>query len=91
MLPMILKIKIPREDRKPVNLYLPFFLVWLLVFAVFLVLLPFILIAGLFTWHLGYGKIVIMAFPMLFHLIWHMQGLVVDVEGKDGTVYMAFI
>ena len=90
MLPLIMKVKIPREGKKPFSLYLPFFLVWLLVFAVFLLCIPFILIASIFTWHLGYGKIALATFPMVFHLLWHLKGLKIDVEEKDETVYMSF-
>lgn len=90
MLPLMMKLKIPREGKKPFNIYLPVFVAWILVFAVFLLCLPFILIAGIFTWHLGYGKIALAAFPMVFHLLWHMRGLKIDVEGKNETVYMSF-
>ena len=91
MPPLIMKIKFPREGKKPFCMYLPVFLAWVLVLAVFLLCLPFLLIAAVFTWHQGYGKIVLAAFPMVFHLMWHARGLKIDVEGKDGLVFMSFM
>ena len=91
MIPMIMKIKVPRKTKPALTLYLPLFLAWLLVFAAFVLLLPIFLVAALCTWSQGYGKIILFFIPMVFSLLWHMHGLVVDVEGPDGTIYMSFI
>ena len=91
MIPMIMKIKIPREAGKPLTLYLPLFIAWLLLFAILLFFLPFLLVAALATWHRGYGKIMILSYPLLFSLLWNMHGLVIDVESKDETVFLSFI
>ena len=91
MIPLIMKVKIPRPSKKPFTLYIPFFIVWLIVFVLVLILLPFLLIGSLCTWHMGYGKLMLLSIPMLFELLWHLQGLVVDVESENDRVYFKFI
>ena len=91
MIPMILKIKIPREEGTPITLYLPLFIAWLLLFAILLLFLPLLLVGAIITWHRGYGKIMILSYPILFTLLWNMRGLVIDVESEDETVFLSFI
>lgn len=91
MIPLIMKVKIPRESKKPVILYFPLFLVWILVFGILLILLPFFLIGAVLAWHSGYGKLLLLLIPMLFNLIWHLKGLLIDVESRDDKVFMKFI
>jgi hypothetical protein len=91
MIPMLMKIKIPRQEKRSITIYLPVFLAWILLMAVFLLLLPFILLTALFTWFRGYGKIFVLFFPMLFNVLWHLQGLLIDVQDKEGHIYFSFI
>ncbi len=91
MVPLLMKIRLPRPGKKPFTLYIPFFLVWLLVLLLLLLLLPFILIAAVCTWHTGYGKLALLFFPMIFSILWHLQGLTVDVESGADKVYFKFI
>ena len=91
MIPLIMKIRIPRASKPPVKLYLPIFIVWILLFAITLVFLPILLIASIVTWHTGQGKIMLLSYPMLFSVLWNMRGLIIDVEGEEETIYMSFI
>jgi hypothetical protein len=86
-----MKVRIPRESRRPVNLYLPVFIVWLLLFAICLLLLPFLLIGAVFTWQAGHGKIMIFSIPMLFCVLWHLHGVLIDVESENEKIYLEFI
>lgn len=91
MIPMLLKMKIPRTTKEPITLYFPLFIAWIILFIILLAFLPILLLVALFTWHKGYGKILVLSYPMLFALLWNMQGLLIDVEAKKDTVFLSFI
>ncbi len=91
MIPMLMKIKIPRSHSNPVSFYVPIFLVWLILTLICLFLVPFLLLAAFLTWFRGYGKIFLLVLPMIFSILWHMQGLLIDVKDKDHHIYFLFI
>ena len=91
MIPLLIKTKIPRQDKAPVTLYLPLFLAWPILLAILLLLLPFLVIAVVVTWPMRYKAMLIRFYPMLFAVLWNLQGLVIDVEHKDDKIYMEFI
>jgi hypothetical protein len=91
--PYLLKLRI-KNHRHDIGLWLPLFLIGpiVLVFllAVFLVLLPFALLAMIFTWQVGWWRPVFIGIPAVFRLLWSSRGLAVDVEGADGHVEVIF-
>ena len=91
MLPIWLKIKIPQKSGESFTLWLPLFIVWLLLFPVALLLTPFILLASLLTWRAGYGRLILLLFPMIISLLWNMHGLRIDVQDKKERIYLSFI
>lgn len=91
MIPMLMKIKIPQENSRSINIYIPIFLAWLLLAVLLLIMTPFVLLAALFTWRQGLGGLILMVIPTLCEILWHMQGLLIDVEGPDETIYVSFI
>ena len=91
MIPMLMKIRLPREDNRSMTLYLPLFIAWLLLAVCMIILAPIALFVALVTWRQGFGKLILMFFPSLVEIIWHMHGLLIDVDGPDGTIYMSFI
>lgn len=91
MIPLLVKMKIPRKTEQPLTLYFPLFIAWLVLFAILLLILPVLLLAVFFTWHRGYGKILILSYPMLFVVLWNLHGLLIDVESEKDRVYMEFI
>jgi hypothetical protein len=92
--PYWLKIRVENEDHS-FPLWLPLFiigpLVLLLLLAIFLIMLPFALLALIFTWELGWWRPVFWFFPALFRLIGQLPGLKVDVGSNNGRVYIVFI
>jgi len=91
MIPMLLKIKIPRKDKQDVSIYLPLFVAWLLLLPVLLLLLPFLVLAAILLWMTGYGRLILVLVPLLFALIWNLQGLTIDIDDKDNKIYLSFI
>jgi hypothetical protein len=91
MIPMFLKIKIPRQRGDILTLYVPLFIAWLILIPVLILLLPFILIAAGITWNRGFGRFFLYFYPLLFSLLWNLQGLKIDVEDKEHKIYFLFI
>jgi hypothetical protein len=91
--PYLLRMRFKNQNHA-FGLWLPIFLIWpiVLVFllAIFIILLPFALLALIFTWRSDWVGSLIMAVPAIFRLFGHLPGLVVDVEGNEGQVYIEF-
>jgi hypothetical protein len=91
MIPLILNLRVPRQNNRPLNLYLPLFIAWLIIIPLLLLLLPIFLLGALFTWHTPYGRLSLLFIPMVFSLLWHLQGLKVDVQDKKQHIDISFI
>jgi hypothetical protein len=91
MIPLILKLRVPRENHRPVNLYLPLFIGWLLLIPIFLLLLPIFILGAILTWHTPYGRLILFFIPMIISLLWQLQGLKIDIQDKKQQIYISFI
>ena len=91
MIPLFLKLQIPRKDQRPVNLYLPLFLVWLLLLPFVILLAPLVLLMAALTWSAGFGRFLLLLLPMTAALIWNLQGLMVDIKDGNDKIYLFFI
>jgi hypothetical protein len=91
--PYLLKMRFQNPERT-FGLWLPLFLLWpvVLVFllAVFIILLPFVLLALIFTWQSGWLESLFMSVPAVFRVLCNLSGMVVDVGGKQEHVYIEF-
>jgi hypothetical protein len=86
MIPMIMKIHIQERGKKKIRLWIPMFLIWLLLFAFMIVLSPIFILIGIVAWIRGYGKIFLFAIPMIFAVLWAMSGLRIHIEDKDKRI-----
>jgi hypothetical protein len=91
--PYLLRIRI-RNPRHGFALWLPLFLLWPVVLAIllaaFLVLLPFALLAMLFTWSLHWWRPILRGLPALGRFCCALRGLAIDLEGSGGQVRIIF-
>ena len=87
--PSILRVRVLGDDRR-VSLWIPLILVWPLAVALYLVLLPFILLAAVVTWRSGWGKPILLMGPVLFRLYCALRGLEVDVAERRRSVLVYF-
>ena len=87
--PSILRVRVLDDDSR-VNLWIPLVLIWPLVVAVYLLLLPFVLVAALLTWPSGRGRLILMGGPALFRLYCALRGLRVDVREPNQSVLIYF-
>jgi hypothetical protein len=90
MIPMLMRLKVSRNPDK-YGVLLPVFLVWILLFALMIVLFPFVLIAALLTWRRGQGKWLLMTYPLLISVLCHLSGLHIEVEQPDENILIAFL
>jgi hypothetical protein len=86
MIPIMMKILIREEGKKGFRLYIPLILIWIVLFALLIILLPFLLLAAIIAWPMGYGRAILAVIPMLFAVIWSMSGLKIHIESKDKLV-----
>ena len=91
MIPVLLKLRVPRQDGDILTLYLPLFLLWLILIPILIVLLPFILIGAVFAWNSGYGRFLVYLYPLLFDLLVNLKGLKIDIQSKKDNIYISFI
>jgi hypothetical protein len=91
--PYLLKVRFRNPDHT-FALWLPLFLIWPIVLgfllAIFLVLLPFALLAVIFSWRYDWLGSLFLSLPAILRLFSQLPGLVVDVDGKQGHVYIEF-
>jgi hypothetical protein len=83
---MIMKIQIQERGKKGVSLWLPMFLLWILLLVIAVILSPIFLLVALVAWTRGYGKVFLLFIPMFFSLLWALSGLRVYVESKDKKI-----
>ncbi len=90
MIPVFMRLKVGRKPDK-YGLLLPIFLVWILLFALMIILWPFVLIAALFTWRSGQGKLLLLTYPLLISLLFQLSGLHIEVRRSEQSVLIAFL
>ena len=88
MIPLILKLRIKDKNQKRFGIWLPLFLVWLIVLPLLALLAPLVLLAALILWPGGKGRLVLYSYLAIFNLIGNMSGLKVDIQSKDSFVYV---
>ena len=88
MIPMFMKIYIKEKGKKGVRLWLPLFLVWMLLLAILILLSPIFVLVGLVAWFRGYGRTFFFVFPMIFAVLWAMSGLRIHIEERDKKIQL---
>jgi hypothetical protein len=91
MLPMIVRFKVKQTGRRGFGLWFPVILIWIVLAALMLVLLPFVLLGALITWRRGPGRTLLIAYPLLASVLWNLGGLTIDVEQKENALLIDFI
>jgi hypothetical protein len=85
-----MRLKVSRNPNR-YGVLLPVFLVWILLFTLMIVLLPFVLIAALLTWRSGQGKWLLLTYPLLISVLFHLSGLHIEVENREQNILIAFL
>jgi hypothetical protein len=91
MIPLFMRLKVGKPGRKGFGLTFPVILVWILLFALMIVLLPFLLLAALIT-RLGNGPgfALLLVYPLVFSVLWNLGGLHIETKSGENEVLIAF-
>ena len=91
MLPLLVRFKVKEPGRRGFGLWFPVILVWIILAALMLVLLPFVLLAALITIWRGPGLKLLLVYPLLAAVLWNLGGLTIDVGQKEKALLIDFI
>ena len=80
--PMLLHVQIPIGDGF-FGLWLPWFLVYLLLLILTVIALPFLIILSVVCIPFGKWQPIIMIGPYVWKLLFNMKGLQVDIQQKN--------
>jgi hypothetical protein len=89
--PLLLRVELSRPDVKGYNVFwLPVFLAWIILAAIFLALLPLIVFIALVALFFGFGKSVILFLPLVCNVICKLHGMEINIERKDRIIVLSF-
>jgi hypothetical protein len=89
--PLLLRMEISRPNVKGYNVFwLPVFLAWIVLAAIFLALLPLIVFVALVALFFGFGKSVILFVPLVCNCICNLHGMEINVESRDRIMVLSF-
>jgi len=91
MMPVMLRLKGIDRKGKRFTLWLPLFLIYLILLPLLILPLPFVLLAALIAWPFGYGCLVIQVYLAIFKLLGCLSGLKIDVESGDGDFFIKLV
>jgi len=91
MLPMIVRFKVKQPGRRGFGLWFPVILIWIILAALMIVLLPFMLLGALITLRRGPGAALLLVYPLLASVLWNLGGLTIDVHQKESALLIDFI
>jgi len=88
--PLLMRIRISNE-RHHINLWLPLFLVWLILGAIMLALSPIVAVLVLIFQNFGWGEFLLMLGPVIYDFICALRELKIDVDRKNERMVVYFI
>jgi hypothetical protein len=88
MIPLILKLRIKDKNQRRFGIWLPLFLIWLIVLPLLALPAPLVFLAALILWPSGKGRFVLYSYMAIFNLIGNLSGLKIDIQSKDSIVYL---
>ena len=87
--PLLLRLRIANQRRR-LGLWLPLFLVWVILAVIAIPLVPLVLIAALILWPFGWGKLLLLFGPAIFRCLCALHGLEVDVKEGEQIILVSF-
>jgi len=88
MIPLILKLRIRDKNQRRFGIWLPLFILWLIILPLLAIPAPLIFLAALILWPGRYGRIILYSYFAIFTVIWNLSGLNLDIQSKDSIVYL---
>lgn len=91
MIPLLFRMKVEQSEKRPIRLFLPLFLIWLVFIPLVIGASPLILLAALVMRRKWRARLVLSIYPILFSSLWALSGLTVQVEKDDKTISIVLI
>jgi hypothetical protein len=88
--PCLMRLKIINAEHN-INLWLPLFLVWIILGALALALSPLVALLVILLWPLGWGEFLLLLGPFVYDCLCALRGLSVDVKNKSEIVLIYFV
>jgi hypothetical protein len=86
MIPVYMKINVVNNNENKIKIFFPLIVLWVILFALLIVLAPFVLVLSVILWKKKLGKILLLTYPMAFSVINSFSGLVVHVERSNKRI-----
>jgi len=90
MFPLAMRLKVRPRERRGASLWFPVVLVWIILWAVMIALLPLVVLAALLTWRNGPGPRLLLVYPLLFSVLWHLSGLHIETRNAEKELLISF-
>ena len=88
--PLIMRLRLKRNGRMGMSLWLPLFLIYPFVAVLALLLLPLLFVAALILLPLGCSRTVVLLYPRLYGVVCALRELEVDFQKKDKSIAISF-
>jgi hypothetical protein len=87
--PLLMRLKIINPEHR-INLWLPLFVIWLILLALALLLAPLVCILVILLWPWGWGETLLLLGPGIYRLICGLNGFSVDIRSTHETILIYF-
>ncbi len=87
--PCLMRLKIV-NDHQHINLWLPLFLVWIILGALAIVISPLVAVLVLILWPFGWGEFLLMIGPVVYNGVCSLRDLTIDVKNAREIVLIYF-
>ena len=90
MLPILMHFRVRKDGNRPFGFYFPIILIWIILAALLIILFPFVLLAAILTWRRGPGRMMLLIYPMMASLLWHLSGLHIETKNVENEILIDF-
>jgi len=90
MLPVVMRFKIRRQKGRGLGLWFPVIIIWVLLAALLVLVLPFVLLAAILTWRTGPGRLLLLVYPLTANVLANLSGLHVEIAGGADEILVDF-
>ena len=87
--PCLMRLKIINRSQH-INLWLPLFLAWIVLLALYILLSPVIAFLVMVLWPFGWGEFLLMIGPTFYRCLCGLRELKVDIKRNDELVLVYF-
>ena len=87
--PSTIRLRISDEGRR-FGIWLPLILIWPVILALAIAVVPIIFLAVVVLWPLGWGRPLLLGGPVMFRIFCSLRGLEVNVQDGSQRVYVRF-